>query len=262
MSQVVSTFDKYEVDEKYNGYLRLVKMKDVINSGSGTSIVTETVQTHGLKRIIFSSSGSHDIMRFKNMNTYGDGIDLTSMDYTEFDTVMTSGISKGGTYSGVGTFDPEEGEDILVNIEGHHIIRSNPSGYTIEMYDSGFTKLVSQININNDGNMSMSGIDSNSKETMVFVDINSGVTVKTIDSSDKEYSVIINKSSGTVTLKSDTHSLVLSGDGTLTITATTLQFNISDLIVSGNLQVQQDTQLNTLSTSGKAQLEGTNIVSS
>jgi hypothetical protein len=67
----------------------------------------------------------------------------------------------------------------------------------------------------------------------------------------------------------DAYTIVLDKDGLLTITADQLQFNITDLIVNGNLTVKELTTLEkateiltTLAVTGRATLEGTNIVSS
>ena len=246
--QVVETFDDYAINDKYNGYLNMVKMKDVIKEVTADSIVTETTQAHGFKRIIFTTSGTHDITRFKNIYTEGDGIDLRTMTLSEFDTLMQSGVDKGGVYNFVGNFDPVEGEDIVVNIHGQHIIRSNPSRYAIEQYDTDFASLVSEISVDKaTGNIVASG----SVGTQVIFKVG------------------------------DATQIIIE-DGIITLVSAQVNLNLTDLFVSGTLTVDGISTLNaklnvtsggsdisgavditgTLDSSGKAQLEGTNIVSS
>lgn len=249
--QTVTTFNEYDIYDRYNGYLKLVKMIDVISTVPADSIVTESKQAHGFKRIIYTTSGSHDITRFMNAHSFGSGVDLRVLTQTEFDTIMQSGVDKDGDYAlGVGTFDANEGEDILINIHGQHIIRSSPDGYAIEMYDTDFATLLTKISVEAVGTGTYSNV------------IVSGV----------------GGGAGKIELMIGEDTRFIIEDGKITLSGTTLEFALTDLHVLGNLwvtnatvlsgtqDVEGHTTLLTVESSGKAQLEGAgatfNIVSS
>ena len=246
-STPISTFTEYDVHERYDGYLKLVKMVDVINAVAGDSIATESRQAHGFKRIVYTTSGTHDITRWANLKSYGSGVDLHSMIGSELDTVLQSGVDKGGDYGAFGgTFDPVEGEDILVNIQGQHILRSNPDGYAIEMYNTDFATLLTKISVEAVGTGTYSNV------------IVSGVAV----------------AGSKIELQIGESTRFIIEDGKITLSGSVLEFALTDLHVLGNLwvtnatvlsgtqDVEGHTSLLTLETSGLADLEGGNVLSS
>jgi len=241
-AEPITTFSEYDVKDKYNGYLRLIKMVDVINSVPADSIVTESVQSHGQKRIIFTTSGTHDLQRFRNRYAEGSGINLRDMNLAQFDTFMQSGVDKGGVYTGVGTFDPNEGEDIVVNIHGQHIVRSNPDMYSIEMYDTDFATLLTHVQVQTaTGDLIVSGTGGGTQKIELMIGESTRFIIE---------------------------------DGKITLSGTTLEFALTDLHVLGNLWVTNATTLSgttlgkgtvtaeglvesaTLTTSGNANLHG------
>ena len=241
-STPISTFTEYDVHERYDGYLKLVKMVDVINAVAGDSLATESRQAHGFKKIIYTTSGTHDITRWANLKSYGSGVDLHSMIGSELDTVLQSGVDKGGVYTAVGTFDPNEGEDIVVNIHGQHILRSSADGYAIEMYDTDFANLLTKFNVDTlTGDVIVSGVAGGTQKIELMIGESTRLVIE---------------------------------DGKITLSGTTLEFALTDLHVLGNLWVTNNTVLSgtqdveghtsllTLETSGLADLEGGNVTSS
>lgn len=219
----------YEIDSMWNGYFLGHKFVDLTEQTESLSFKGE--QSHGMKRIIYASGSADDIPQFGN--GYKDGTQMRGMTATEIETYLDNGLSTFG--ADVGTFYPEQGTDVLVNVDGLHIVKSSPEGYSISMYDADFTNLMTRIEIDTTtGNVAVSGTTAQQ-----------------------------------ITLQIGTNTQLIITDGDVTVLTDQMNFNITDLHVSGTLTVEGITTLNdattinsTLNTTGRAQLEGTNIVSS
>ena len=219
-----SDVDHYKIVSQPNGYFLGHKFEDLSNQSASLSKKGE--QAHGFKRIVYSTQGSYPIPEFSNEYKHNT-TQLRGMTATQVEDYLNSGVD---TVAILGDFYPNEGEDILINIDGQHIVKSDLTGYYIQMYDLDFANLLSQIIFDKaTGNITMSGATT------------------------QEFTMQIG----------DNTKLILK-DGDITLVADTVNLNLTDLHVSGTLTVEGITTLNdattinsTLDTTGRTKLHGT-----
>ena len=98
-------------------------------------------QGTGFRRIIY---GADDLTTHATTLT-----DSGRVDVQDIETVLNAAIGTDlGAATGITTFLPISGEDITVNIPGQHIIRSESTGLSIEMYsDATLATLTTSIDI-------------------------------------------------------------------------------------------------------------------
>jgi len=146
MSSPVTTIDDWYKESNKSGYFLLRKEADVLNAETAS---LEGKQGHGFKKIVFASGSAHKVIKWSNSyKTYEQGLLNAVATYPDLITLLNSGVNNSSVYTlGVGNFLPEDGEDILVNIDGLHVIRSNALGYNMEIYNADFQALLTQVSL-------------------------------------------------------------------------------------------------------------------
>ncbi len=227
MSQTVTTIDDWYKESNKSGYFLLRKEADVMNDETAS---LEGKQGHGFKKVVFASGSTHKVIKWSNAyRTYEQGELKGVASFTDLLTALTSGVNNSSVYTlGIGdSFLPEDGEDILVNIDGLHVIRSNPLGYSMEIYDADFTNLLTQVSL----------------------------TTATGD-------LIVSGAVGqNINLKIGENTQIHIVDGKITLSGAEINISIADLYIGGNLVVSGTT--NTIGQlTNNAKIQTTTIESS
>jgi phage baseplate assembly protein gpV len=122
----LSSYDSYRYEFNEAGFFLLQKLESLL----GTAVAKEGAIGHGFSKIVFTSSGSATIYRADDVLNQN-SVHLTTQEFTD---VITSIETAMGTAGDLSTFLPADGEEVVVNLEGLHIVRSSPTEYSITMY--------------------------------------------------------------------------------------------------------------------------------
>jgi len=210
------------------GYIDYVKAAHPGETTATDKYAYRAEQGTGFRRIVWDAGNTNIAYRSTNAAPSATDpiISVPKVELKDIETVADAHIANQITGTAAfatpeKTLLPLDGEDVLINIPGWHVVRSDELGYTIEMYDAAtLTTLISSIAI------------ESSTGTVQVASGNSNITMLkdgtiTIDTSVSNSNIVLNAGTGDVTMA------------------------VGDLNITGGLIVSGATDLNsTLNVSG------------
>lgn len=105
-------------------------------------------QGTGFRRFVYSTdSVKSPLMEYESVDINS----VSKVDIKDIETIIDAGVDAAvtgtdGLLVAEQTLLPQDGQDILINFPGWHVVRSDDTGYTIEIFDgAGLANLVSYI---------------------------------------------------------------------------------------------------------------------